>query len=686
MSQKNFDARLDLVPNDPGVYLMKNHTGNVIYVGKAIDLRRRLASYFAENPQGNIKVQAMISNIDSYEYLVVANELEALLLESNLIKRYQPFYNILLKDDHDYPYIKVSVQEEYPKIAKAYRIGPDKKAGAKYYGPYLNSDVNQAIKIIRKLFPLKAFHRIFNTDKNGGDDEISLRLSESDTAHGKLDAIAEAGQLSSASMAQGQPAMDPDEYRAIVDDVCKFLEGNYKPIEERMRAKMQAASAELDFEKAAVWRDRLEDLMRLQEKQVAVLTQDFNGDVIGLARNSIEVCVQKLEIRNGRIAGTSTYFLDAAANTDEEIISAFIVQYYGNASYIPRVILLPVDSGSKNTINSDELDPSAELEVELLEFLKEIAGHKVDLHFPQRGPKNDVMKMANRNAKQALHRRTLIAGSNEESIETAMDLLQEILAMPHLPYRIEAYDVSNMGVDDMVCGMAVFENGKAKRKGARTFYIKRQEGQDDYAALQEAVDRRLNHLGEANFGASPDLILLDGGVGHVNALKPVLAKHGVSDSIYLAGMIKDQRHRTRGLALPTGEVIELAESLKLLDNKNTYGTGNELGSMTDIFSSDISTSREEQLALLRLLSAIQNETHRVANRARETRGKKRHTRYKLEEIPGIGPARRKALMRGFNSIKEISQASVEEILERVPSFGEKVAENIYEHFHPSEEE
>lgn len=677
MLKEKFDARLDLVPTDPGVYLMKDDSGTVIYVGKAINLRRRLQNYFNPNPKGGTKVLAMIAKIASYEYLVVRNELEALLLESNLIKRYQPFYNILLKDDHDYPYIKVSVQEEYPKISKAYRIGPDEKEGARYYGPYLNADVTRALKIIRKLFPMKTFHRIFNTDRS--EEEISLRLSEEDTATGKLDEIKKDGRLESVSISAAQPTMDPDEYRAIVDDVCKFLEGKYDSVRARMEAEMLEASSQMDFERAAIWRDRLHDLMRLQEKQSAVLEQNFNGDVIGLAKNSVEACIQKLEIREGRIIGTSTYFLDAALNSDEEIIAAFIVQYYSSASYIPSTILVPVEN-QKNKLDSEQKDEEAELEVGLLEFLRELADHKVDLHFPQRGEKANILKMANRNAKQALQRRTLIAGSNSESLTTALALLGRILELEHVPGRIEAYDISNTGSDDMVCGMAVFENGKAKRNDSRTFHIKRQEGQDDYSAMQEAIDRRLNHLGDNKFGATPDIILVDGGIGHVNAIYPVLASHGVAETIELAGMVKDQRHRTRGLALKNGEIIELAEALDILDNEKTYGSGRGLGIADGLFSTDKSTSRAEQLALLRLLSAIQNETHRIAGQANRKMNKKRQIRYKLEDIAGVGPARRKLLMKEFKSIKEISESTAEQIIERVPSISEAVAENIYQYF------
>lgn len=660
---------------------MKNADDEVIYVGKAINLRRRLSSYFREHPSGNTKVQAMISHIASYSYLLVRNESEALFLESNLIKRYQPFYNILLKDDHDYPYIKITVQDEYPQISKAYRIGPDIKEGSKYFGPYLNRDVNQALKNIRRLFPKKTYHRIFDTDKKSDQAEVVLDLEDTKKDY----ADTKWSKQKRHELKEQYKALGKEEYNAIVDDVIALLEGRYGAVKRRMQKNMQRASDSLDFEQAAVWRDRLRRLERMQAEQVAVLDADFNGDAIGIARNSIEVCILKLEIRSDRISGTSTYFLDAAASSNAEVLRAFMVQYYSMASYIPKNILVPMELNEDlNSLErpKQEQDEEAELEVSVLKTLEELAGHKVYIHYPQRGDKKDVIKMANRNAKQALTRRTLIAGSNPEAVRTALNLLAQILDMPDLPHRIEAYDVSNTGKDAQVCSMVVFNNGKVDKSQQRTFHIKRQSGQDDYRAMAEAIDRRLNHLGDDDFGKRPDLILLDGAFGHINAIRPILAKHNVLDKIYLAGMVKDQRHRTRGLVLDTGETIELAESLDLLDGEKTYGTGNELGSMRNLFSEDKSTSREEQLALLRLLSRIQNEAHRVAGMANRKKHKKRQTKYKLEEIPGVGKKRRQALMEEFSSIKEISLASVEEIKTRVPKLGDKVATNVFLHFHP----
>lgn len=656
-----FEARLDLVPTSPGVYLMKDATGSVIYVGKAINLRQRLRSYFGPNPQGNEKVLAMISHIRDFSFLLCQNELETLVLESNLIKRYMPFYNILLKDNRNYPYIRVTLNEMYPRIMKAYRVGPDEKEGARYYGPYLNGDLWHALRTIHTLFPLKTCKRVFPRDI--GKERPCLNYYMNKCIGPCLGTV---------------PAED---YRQVVLEVCEFLEGRYDGIYQRLNEEMGRASEALDFERAAVLRDRLQTLSRLQEKQVAVLDQTFDGDALGIARNNSEVCVLKLEVRQGKITGTSTFFLDAPASEDVEIMSAFIEQYYPGAANIPSTILTSVKEIASETGAKASPPEAAASGIDLSAFLSQLAGRKVRVHYPQRGEKRDVLRMADENAAQSLRRRTLIAGSNQQSIDEALQLLADIVGLKYAPGRIEAYDISNTGKDDIACGMAVFENGRSRRGQGRVFHIRNQEDQDDYAAMAQALDRRLAHLGDDSFGRRPDLILADGGLGHVRALQPVLAAHGCED-IRIAGMVKDRRHRTRGLVLPTGQIIELEEALGILDAENApAGNGNLAW-----FSEDPGTEREQKLALLRLLASIQNETHRLAGQANAKLNKRRQTRYKLEDIAGVGPARRKALLQAFRSMREISEATVEEILAKAPSIGSKAAEAVYRHFHPEAEE
>lgn len=650
-SNESFEARLDLVPTSPGVYLMKDATGSVIYVGKAINLRRRLASYFASTPQGNEKVMAMISHIRDFSYLICQNELESLVLESNLIKRYQPFYNILLKDDHDYPYIRVTLNEMYPRVMKAYRVGPDEQEGAKYYGPYLNGDLWQALRTIHKLFPLKTCKRVFPRDIGKERPCLNYYMKR--------------------CIAPCLGTISAERYRNVVLEVCDFLEGRYSGIQKQLKEEMLEASEALDFERAAVLRDRLDSLNKLSEKQLAVLDTTFDGDALGLARNASEVCVLKLEIRQGKITGTSTYFLDASANSDEEVTRAFIEQYYPRAASVPQIVLTSIAALAVPNDDNQNLE----------DFLSELVGKRVQINYPQRGEKRHVLQMADQNAEQALKRRTIIAGSNQQSLDEALQLLAQILGMDYPPARIEAFDVSNTGKDDITCGMSVFENGRARRGQSRTFTIKNQVGQDDYGAMLEAIDRRLNHIGDEKFGHTPDLILLDGGLGHVNVVSQMLKNRGF-ETIPLAGMVKDNRHRTRGLVLQDGETIELAESLGII---KTEGEDQSLKREIAWFSEDPGVEREQKLALLRLLSAIQNETHRIAGAANKRLNKKRQTKYQLEDIPGVGPKKRQKLMQAFRSIKEISQASVEELVEKVPSLGQATAESVYRHFHPEEE-
>lgn len=659
--KRSFDARLDLVPTEPGVYLMKDGAGQVIYVGKANSLRQRLRSYFAANPVGSDKVLAMIRRIEDFTYLVTQNELEALVLESNLIKRYQPFYNILLKDDHDYPYIKVTLQDEYPRVMKAYRVGDDVKKGARYYGPYLNGDLNRALRTIHQMFALKTCRRVFPRDV--GKERPCLNYYIHRCVGPCLGTVS------------------AEDYRAEVMKVCAYLEGRYDGIVRNLESQMAEASEDLKFEKAAVLRDRARSLRALEDSQHAVLDIRFDGDALGLAGNEAEVAVLKLEIRGGKVIGTSTFFLDAAASEPPAVLEAFIMQYYPTlGDRVPSRILLSETIPDRETLES---------------YLAEIRGKgSVSLEVPQRGERRRVLEMAMENAAQALRRRTLLAGSSQTALDAALQYLGEVLELQQPPFRVEAFDISNMGTNDMACGMVVFENGRVRRNAGRLFNIKMVEGIDDYAAMREAVERRLNHLGDEKFGLKPDVILLDGGRGHVSTIVDLLNSRGIED-IAVAGMVKDARHRTRGLVLSDGRIMELAESIRAGDKETDLDAGSGL-TITDqdsglgvgqVFEEDTgSYGREHQRALLRLLAAIQNEAHRLANKQRQKMAKNRTTRFSLEDIPGVGPARRKVLMKAFASIKAIREASYEEILEHAPSLGPSVARNVWEHYHPEEAE
>lgn len=650
---KPFDARLDLVPTSPGVYLMKDAAGSVIYVGKAVNLRSRLRSYFTQNPKGSLKVLMMIEHIRDFQYLIVKNELEALVLESNLIKRYQPFYNVLLKDDHDYPYIKITMNELYPRVLKAYRIADDQKDGALYFGPYLNGDVNRAIQTLHDIFPMKTCRREFPRDV--GKERPCLNYY----IHRCIGPCL--GDVSA------------EDYRLVMREVADFLNGRYGGIVKELEGQMQEQAELHAYEKAARIRDRIRSLEALSQKQTAVSGLDFDSDALGLSRNQGEICILKLEVRGGKITGTATYFLETQ-ESDGEILAAFISQYYPSAAMIPPQILLSTEA---------EYEDRESLE----RTLSELAGRKVQLHVPQRGDRRKILDLARRNADETLKRRRMLAGSSQEAIDEGLQLLGEFTALGEAPARIEAYDISNVGTQDKACSMIVFTHGKASRKDYRNFKIKGVAGQDDYASLEEAVGRRLDHLGEEKFGKTPDLILVDGGLQHVAVISRLLAGRGVT--IPVAGMVKDRRHRSRGLALPSGEIVELAQAagISMAEPEEEQGSRHVTEYDESIARTEIDLSaleREQVLRVLRLITAIQNEAHRFAGKYQQTLGKKRQTKFKLESIAGIGPQRRKALLTAMGSIKKISEAGVDELIERVPGLGEQQARAVFLHFHPDE--
>ena len=615
-----FDARLDIVPTDPGVYLMKDASDSVIYVGKAKNLRNRLRSYFGKNPQGNAKVLAMISHVADFEYVVVGSELEALLLECNLIKRYQPHYNILLRDDKGFPYVCITMQEEYSRIMKVFR--PDKNmVGAKYYGPFLSGDLFRALQVLRDIFPTKTCRKVLPRDI--GKERACLNYH--------------IGRC--VGPCQGDVAVE--EYRAVMENICRFFEGKYDGILRDLEAQMNEAAENMEYEKAAVFRDRLSALRAVMAGQNVSFPRASDRDAIGFYRDAGEICFRKLELRGGRIIGSSTYFLKDEGETEDALIEAFLMQYYPTAAEIPKEILTSVELENHDAIE---------------EAVSEMAGHKVNLHVPQRGDGMRLLEMAAANAKEALRRRILRVGNSNESIDTALERLVSKLGLRGIPERIESYDISNLGNDDRCGGMVVFTNGRPDKQSYRLFKIKTVEGQDDYASMREVLLRRFAHADDQKFGKMPDLILADGGLGQVNAVYSVLEELGLQDKVQLAGMVKDRRHRTHGLVNRDGVDVDLEAEAR---------------------------DDEEAMALFRLVTAVQNEVHRFAITYQRKLSKKRNLTYKLETIPGIGEAKRKSLMKHFGSIKAMQSASVEE-LAKAERISAKDAEAVYKHFHESE--
>ncbi len=626
---------------------MKDAEGSVIYVGKANRLRQRLNSYFGPGgPQGGVKVKAMVARVTSFDFVICENELEALVLESNLIKSYHPFYNILLRDDRDYPYLRITLHEQYPRILKAYRIGPDKAEGAKYFGPFLAGDLYYALRTIHELFPLKTCRRVFPRDI--GKERPCLNYYIHRCIGPCLGDVSE------------------QDYRAVMLQVIDFLEGRYSAIVSGIKGKMSAASEALRFEEAAEWRDKLQRLERLLARQTAVTGYKEDSDALGLARAQGLCCVVRLALRGGKITESTTHFMNENGEDESELLLAFIAQYY-SADNAPRALLLPIALDEESASTATQL---------LALGATHGSSPATKISTPQRGAKTQILEMARNTAREALQRKHIISGSSETVRTEGLRLLSSLVGLDALSARrIEAFDVANYGETDKACSMIVFVDGKADKNLYRLFKIKRVEGQDDYASMREALSRRVARLGEEAFGAVPQLILVDGGPQHVSMAQAVLDEAAVN--VALAGMVKDERHRTRGLALVSGEIIELAEIA--YPGKSALHTA-EAQSETAENEEAFGLNKDEARLVLNLLTRIQDEAHRVAGGYTKKLSKKRQLRYKLEDIAGVGPQKRKALMAAFPSVKAISESSPETLLEKVPSLGEKTARAIVEHF------
>ncbi|MEA4889682.1 MAG: excinuclease ABC subunit UvrC [Clostridiaceae bacterium] len=646
---RQLDARLDLVPQSPGVYLMKDTAGSVIYVGKAVNLRNRLRSYFTARPQGTPKVLAMIARIADFTTILCANELEALVLESTLIKKHLPQYNILLRDDRDYPYIRVTLNETYPRILKAFRIGDDRREGAHYYGPYLAGDVFRALEALRSIFPLKTCRRLLPRDIGKERPCLNYHIGR--------------------CIGPCKGDVPTSAYRDVMDHICLFLEGRYDGLLDNLRRDMEEASAELHFEEAALLRDRIRALEKLMNRQKVVSNRPEDRDVLGLANNGNEICLQKLEIRHGRLVAAAAFFWPENGLDVSELISSFITQHYPDAALIPPEILVPVQLADEKP---------------LMDFLRGLRSGRCLLHWPQRGAGRELLQMAQTNAEEALRRHTLLGGSGETALQEALRLLAELTGMDQPPHRIEALDISNTGQQDQASSLVVFQDGRPARQQYRQFKLEQNEGTDDYEAMRETLRRRLRHIDEQAFGSRPDLILADGGRGHVAALQQVMREMNLT--IPVAGMVKDERHRTRGLVTADGRVVNLRP-------EQSAGRQNQTAAEPGILDDDpelrISESSEDSLLpvrrmmLLRLLTAIQDEAHRFANRYRGKLQKKRQTRFTLEGIPGIGPAKRRVLLQQFQTIKKVSEAGLDDLL-NLHGLGEPAARAVYQHFHQEE--
>ena len=603
---------------------MKDASGVVIYVGKAKKLRNRLRSYFGGGKIIHPKVAAMVSHVADFEYVVVDSEAEALLLESNLIKRYMPQYNILLRDDKAYPYVCITLNEEYPRVFKAFR--PDEKArreGARYYGPYMSGDLSNTLKAIDEIFPLKKCRKVFPRDIGKERPCLNYHIGK--------------------CMAPCSGKVSPSEYRNMIFDIVAFFDGRYDGIRKQLQEQMDEASEELDFERAAVLRDRLAALNAITKDQRVFLDVDRDVDAIGVYSQGGETCVRKLELRDGRIVGSSTYFLKGDTGTVSEIVSGFITQYYPDAANIPPVVLVPA-------VEEEE-------DLDLLGgFLTGEAGRKVRVYTPERGQMRKLLDLACVNAREMMVRRILRGGGAQADPAAGLRILEKMLGLQDgTLHRAESYDISNLGNDDICAGMVVFKDGRPDRKSYRLFRMKTVTAQDDFASMRETLTRRFSHDGRDGF-EFPDIILVDGGKGQLSAVKSVVDSLELSRDIPMIGMVKNSRHRTAGVVMTDGTEIML----------------------------DKQEPSDDDIVLLRFLSSVQNEVHRFAITYQKKLAGKRNMRYKLENIKGIGPSKRRALLSSMGSVKAVEEADIK-TLEGIKGITGTDARNIRMYFHGEED-
>ncbi len=602
----DIQEQLKKLPAEPGVYLMKDKDDKIIYVGKAISLKNRVRQYFQSSKNHSSKVKSMVKNINSFEYIITDSELEALILECNLIKKYRPKYNVLLRDDKTYPYIKVTVNEDYPRVLKVRRVLKDK---AKYFGPYTNVEaVNDTLEVIRNIYPIR-------TCSIDIDRAIKNNMRPCLNLHIKRCVGPCTGNVSK------------EEYNKMIDEILLFLSGKEEKLIEILKEKMNKCSMEFNFEEAAIYRDKIINLQEMMQKQkIDVSTDDINQDIIAMAYNDEEACVQSFFIRHGKIVGREHFILEGVMDiTKESILGSFVKQFYMNAEYIPKEIII---------------ESEIEDQVVLEEWLSNIKGQKVSIRVPQKGDKKSLIQMVKKNAMEYLEKFSNLNKRKYERSEGALIELAEVLGLAEPPRRIESYDISNIQGVDSIGVMVVFTNGIKDKKEYRRYKIKTVEGPNDYDSMAEILERRIQK------GDFADLILLDGGKGQVSAVKKVFEKCGID--IPLWGMYKDDKHRTKGL-------INATKEIELDRTSNLY----------------------------RFVASIQEEVHNYAISYHRSLRNKSLTKSTLDDIPGVGEKRKKALLSHFKSIEEIKNASEDE-LSQVEGLNRSVAENIYNYFRKGE--
>lgn len=616
----NIEEELKKLPSQPGVYIMHDARDEIIYVGKAISLKNRVRQYFQSSRNKTAKIEQMVSRIARFEYIITDSELEALVLECNLIKEHRPRYNTMLKDDKTYPYIKVTVYEDFPRILFSRDMKKDK---SRYFGPYTSAGaVKDTIELIHKLYQIRTCSR--NLPKDIGKERPCLNY------HIKQ------------CQAPCQGYISKEEYRKSIDQALEFLGGKYGPVMNMLEEKMQAASQEMDYEKAIEYRDLLNSVKQVAQKQKITDSGMEDRDIIAMAKDEKDAVVQVFFVREGRLIGREHFHVSiATAEDNRQILTSFVKQFYAGTPFIPRELWV------QTALEDEEI---------ISQWLSAKRGQKVKLVVPQKGQKERLVELAEKNA-------ALVLSQDKEKIKReelrtigAMNEIGSLIGITGVK-RIEAYDISNISGFESVGSMVVYENGRPKRNDYRKFKIKWVKGANDYASMNEVLTRRFSHgLEEAkelkeqgvdqelgSFTRFPDLIMMDGGKGQVNIALEVLQELNLS--IPVCGMVKDDNHRTRGLYY---------NNVEIPIDRHSEG--------------------------FKLITRIQDEAHRFAIEYHRSLRGKDQVKSILDDIPDIGPGRRKALMRRFKELEAIKEASFEELLQ-TPGMNARAAKSVYEFFH-----
>ena len=594
------------LPYEPGVYIMRDKENTVIYVGKAKKLKNRVSQYFQDTASHTPKTRLMVSHIDHFDVIVAASEFEALVLECSLIKRHMPKYNILLKDDKGYPYIRLGKKELYPKITLVSKIAKD---GAEYFGPFGSRGTTQnVINTIVRTLRLPQCSREFPRDI--GKDRPCLNYHMNQCA------------------GWCRPEMTRAEYLHRIDQARQLLNGDYKAVASEIRQAMQCHAENLEFEQAAVLRDRLTAVEALGQKQLVTALSKSDTDVIGYGETETKACIAVLHFSGGNLLDKD-YEVFSLPDDRESAVSSLVKQYYLRSGMAPKNLLLPF------AMEDGEL---------FAQYLEQQSEKRVRIHVPQRGDGRQLVELACKNAREEAVRLT----GKEEKVGAALVNLGKMLAMEP-PERIESYDISNISGTDIVAGMVVFQDGKPHRSSYKRFQIEGLDGQDDYGSMRQVIRRRFDHYiaQDKGFMEAPSLLLIDGGVVHAQTALEVLQELNLQFPVF--GMVKDDRHRTRALVTPEGMEIAI----------------------------------DRNQAVFSLIGTIQEETHRFAITYHRQKRSKRLRYSTLDQIPGIGPKRKQDLLKQFKSISAISAASIEELERLLPK---DAAASVYHHFRQNKEE